>query len=183
MRMHKLQLATLVAAGVVLAAIPALAADNTNQKQGSAVVTKSSPENWESLAGSPQQDRCNLKKLTARDSTITGWSPLRGPESSVEMVVLIDDGAPQESRPAVLPAIAKFIQGTAARMRRGCGCVYGQRPTPCSSGPLTTDRAAAARELHLPVPGWPAPAPARTSASPIWPGIGPRPMPAHGAKS
>ncbi len=73
MRIHKLQIAALVAAGSLLAAIPAPAADNGSQQgQGQAVVTVLSGN--EIPGGIPQQ-ALHLK-VNGKDSTVTGWTPL-----------------------------------------------------------------------------------------------------------
>jgi hypothetical protein len=160
MRLHNLQLATLLAAGSLLAAIPALAADS-NQQQGQAVVTVLPGSE---IPGGIQQDSLHLK-VDGKDSTVTGWSPLRGPQSTVEMVVLIDDGA-RQSLGLQLPDIAKFIQGlppnakvAVAYMQNGRAVFGGPR----GADPLSTDRAAAVRELHLPLGGG-----AGASASPYF---------------
>lgn len=145
MRIHKLQIATLIAAGSLFGAIPALAADSGNQ-QGSAVVTIL-PGN--EIPGGIPQDALHLK-VDGKDSTITGWSPLRGPESSVEMVVLIDDGA-RQSLGVQLPDIAKFIQALPPNTK--VAVAYMDNGRAVFGGPLSTDRAAAVRELHLPLGG------------------------------
>ena len=69
MRMHKLQLAALMAVGSLFAALPAFAADNSGQEQGSAVVTIL-PKS-ENPGGIPEQ--ALQLKVDGKDSTITGW--------------------------------------------------------------------------------------------------------------
>jgi hypothetical protein len=159
MRIHNLQLVTLLAAGSLLAAIHAQAADS-NQQQGQVVVTVLPGSE---VPGGISEDALHLK-VDGKDSTITGWSPLRGPQSTVEMVVLIDDGA-RQSLGLQLPDIAKFMQAlppnakvAVAYMQNGQAVFAG----PVSGGPLTADRAAAIRELHLPLGG------GGTSASPYF---------------
>ena len=148
MRMHKLQLAALVAAGSLFAALPALAADNSGQAQGSAVVTIL--PKTEIPGGVSQQDL--QLKVDGKDSTVTGWDRLRGPQSTVEMVVLIDDGA-RQSLGAQLHDIAKFIQNLPPDSK--VAVAYMENGRAVFGGPLTTDHAAAVRELHLPMPGSP----------------------------
>jgi hypothetical protein len=152
---HKLQLAALAAAGILLAAIPALAADS-NQEQGRAVVTVLSGS--EVPGGIPQQ--ALQLKVDGKDSTITGWSPLRGPQSTVEMVVLIDDGA-RQSLGSQMPDIAKFIQAMPPDSK--VAVAYMENGRAVFAGPLSADRVAAARELHLPAGGG-----AGASASPYF---------------
>jgi len=146
MRMHRFQLAALVAAGSLLAAIPALAADSNQQQQGSAVITLL-PGN--EVPGGIPQDALHLK-VDGKDSTITGWSALRGPSSTVEMVILIDDGA-RQNLGVQLPDIAKFIQALPPNAK--VAVAYMENGRAAFAGPLSTDRVAAARELHLPSGG------------------------------
>jgi hypothetical protein len=160
MPIHNLQLATLLAAGSLLAAIPALAADSNQQQQGKAVVTVLPGSE---VPGGISEGALHLK-VDGKDSTITGWSPLRAPQSTVEMVVLIDDGA-RESLGLQLPDIAKFIQALPPDAK--VAVAYMQNGRAVFGGPLgaalTADRAAAIRELHLPLGGG-----AGASASPYF---------------
>src|ERR1700722_9519360 len=144
MRIHNFQLTTLLAAGSLLAAIPALAADSNQQGQAVVTVLPGSE-----IPGGIQQDSLHLK-VDGKDSTVTGWSPLRGPQSTVEMVVLIDDGA-RQSLGSQLPDIAKFIQALPPEAK--VAVAYMQNGQAVFGGPLSGDRAAAIRELHLPVGG------------------------------
>jgi len=161
MQTYKFQLAALLVASSLLAAMPAQAADSNQQQQGHAVVTVLPGSE---VPGGISEDALHLK-VDGKDSTITGWSLLRGPQSTVEIVVLIDDGA-RQSLGLQLPDIAKFMQAlppnakvAVAYMQNGQAVFAG----PVSGGPLTTDRAAAIRELHLPGGGG-----AGASASPYF---------------
>ncbi len=156
MRIQKFQLAALAAAASMLAAIPALAAGNSGQQQGHAVVTIL-PGN--EIPGGIPQDALHLK-VDGKDSTVTGWSLLRGPQSTVEMVVLIDGGA-RQSIGLQLPEIAKFIQALPPDTR--VAVAYMENGRALFAGPLSSDRAAAVRELHLPLGGGPG-----VSASPYF---------------
>ncbi len=156
MRMDRIQLAALAVAGSLFAAVPAVASDNSNQQLGSAVVTVVSGS--ENPGGIPQ-DALHLK-VDGKDSTITGWSPLRGPQSTVEMVVLIDGGA-RQSIGVQLSDVAKFIQGLPPNAK--VAVAYMENGRAVFGGPLSTDRAAAVRELHLPLGGG-----AGVSASPYF---------------
>ena len=156
MQIPKLQLAGFFAAGVLLAAVPALAADNTSQKQGSAVVTVLPKTE---IPGGISQQALHLK-VDGKDSTVTGWTPLRGSDGKVEMVVLIDDGA-RQSLGLQYSSVAKFIQALPPDAK--VAVAYMENGQARFSGPLTTDRAAAVRELHLPLPGM-----AGASASPYF---------------
>ncbi len=66
------------------------------------------------------------------------------------MVVLIDDGA-RQSLGLQLPDIAKFIQALPPNAK--VAVAYMQNGRAVFGGPLSTDRAAAIRELHLPFGG------------------------------
>jgi hypothetical protein len=145
MSIRKLQLATFVVAGSFLAPIPVLAADSSNQL-GRVVVTVVSGNE---IPGGIPQDALHLK-VDGKDSTITAWTPLRGPQSTVEMVILIDDGA-RQNLGEQLPDIAKFIQGLPPDSK--VAVAYMENGRAVFGGPLSTDRAAAARELHLPLGG------------------------------
>jgi hypothetical protein len=68
------------------------------------------------------------------------------------MVILIDDGA-RQSLGVQLPDIAKFIQALPPDAK--VAVAYMENGRAVFGGPLSTDRAAAARELHLPMPGTP----------------------------
>jgi hypothetical protein len=155
MRIHSLQLGIFLAAGSLLAAIPALAADS-NQQQGHAVVTVLPGSE---VPGGISENALHLK-VDGKDSTITGWSPLRGPQSTVEMVVLIDDGA-RQSLGSQLPDIAKFMQALPPNAK--VAVAYMQNGRAVFGGPFSADRAAAIRQLHLPLGGG-----AGASASPYF---------------
>jgi hypothetical protein len=145
MRIRRFQLAAFVVAGSLLGAIPARAADSSDQ-QGKAVVTFLSGSE---IPGGIPQDALHLK-VNGKDSTVTGWTPLRGPQSTVEMVVLIDDGA-RQSLGSQMNDVAKFIQGLPPNVK--VAVAYMENGRAVFAGPLSTDRAAAARELHLPLGG------------------------------
>lgn len=157
MEFRKIQLAALVAAGSLLAATPILAADSGNQQgQGQAVVTVL-PKN--EIPGGIPQDALRLK-VGGKDSTITGWTPLRGPQNTAEIVVLIDDGA-RASLGTQMSDIAKFIQGLPPNAK--VAVAYMENGSAALAGPLSADHAAVARELHMPLGGMPG-----VSASPYF---------------
>jgi hypothetical protein len=145
MRIHKLQLAVLMAAGSFLAATSAQAVNQNQEGQGRAVVTIVS--NNEIPGGIPQ-DALHVK-VDGKDSNITGWTQLHSP---VEMVLLIDDGA-RTSLGTQLSEMAKFIQGLPPDAK--VAVAYMQNGRAAFAGPLTIDHAAVTRELHLPIGGMP----------------------------
>jgi hypothetical protein len=156
MRFQKLHFALLLAAGTFFAAHSAPAADQKQEGQGQAVITVL-PGN--EMPGAIPQEALHAK-VNGKDSEITGWTPLHSPDSKVEMVVLIDDGA-RSSLGTQMNDMTKFIQGL--RPDAKVAVAYMQNGRAAFSGPLTTDHAAAVRELHLPTPGMPG-----VSASPYF---------------
>jgi hypothetical protein len=149
MNIPKPRLAAWVASGFLLAAPLAFAADSAPMEgQGSAVVTVL--QGQEIPGGIPQQ--ALQLKVDGKQSSITGWAPLRGPESKIELVVLIDDGA-RSSLGTQLDDIAKFIGSLPPNAK--VAVAYMMNGRAAMSGPLTSDRAAVERQLHLPVAGMP----------------------------
>jgi hypothetical protein len=146
MLMQKLQAAALFAAGSLLTATFALAAEQKQEVPGSTVITIL-PEN--EMPGGIPQEAVHLK-LNGKESTITGFTPLRDPQSKVEMVVLIDDGA-RTSLGLQMSDIAKFIESL--RPDTKIAVAYMMNGRAAFSGPLTTDHDTVVRGLHLPAGG------------------------------
>jgi len=148
MKIPASKLAALLGAGLALAAPAAFAADNAQQGQGSAIVTVL--QGQEIPGGIPQQ--ALQLKLDGKESNITGWTQLRGPQNKIELVILIDDAA-RSSLGIQLNEIAKFIANLPPNAQVAVAYMLNGRAT--MSGPLTTDRAAVERQLHLPLSGMP----------------------------
>ncbi len=146
MLIRKLQAAVLFAAGSLLAATFAMAAEPKQEAQGSAVVTVLSGNE---LPGGIPQDALHLK-LDGKEAAITRFTPLRDPQSKVEMVVLIDDGA-RSSLGSQMKDIAKFIENQ--RPDTKVAVAYMLNGRAAFAGPLTTDHNATARSVHLPMAG------------------------------
>jgi len=134
--------ATLLAAGSLLLASSALAADQKQEVEGSTVVTVLPQK--ETPGGIPQ-DALHLK-LDGKESAVTGFRPLRDPQSKVEMVVLIDDGA-RSSLGTQMNDIAKFIEGQ--RPDTKVAVAYMMNGRAALTRPLTTNHEAVANSLHL----------------------------------
>jgi len=140
--------AALAVAASIFAAAPAFSADNSQEGQGRAVITVL--QGQEIPGGIPEQ--ALQLKVDGKQSSITGWTQLRGPKSQVELVILIDDGA-RTSLGTQLSDIAGFIQSLPPNAKIAVAYMLnGQAEL---AGPLTTDRAALARQLHLPMAGAP----------------------------
>jgi hypothetical protein len=156
MRIRQLEIFAFLAAGMFLAAPFALAAENNQSGVGQAVVTILPGSE---IPGGVPQDALHAK-VDGKDSTITGWTPLHSPDSKLEVVLLIDDGA-RESLGLQMSDIAKFIQGLPPDAEVAVG--YMENGRAALAGPLSTDHAAVVHELHLPVQGTPG-----VSASPYF---------------
>jgi len=146
MFMHKLQAAALFAAASLLTATFALAAEQTQEVQASTVITIL-PEN--EMPGGIPQEAVHLK-LNGKASTITGFTPLRDPQSKVEMVVLIDGGA-RTSLGLQMSDVAKFIESL--RPDTKVAVAYMMDGRAAFGGPLSTDHGSVLRSLHLTAPG------------------------------
>src|SRR3974390_2483848 len=106
--MKKLALAMSLAAGALMTVAPAFAADE-NEGRGQAVVTVLPVNDKEAApANLSQQDL--IVKVNGKDSTITNWTPLRGINDRLELVLLID-GAARTSLATQLNDMSKFING------------------------------------------------------------------------
>jgi len=152
MKFQSFGIAALAAAGVLLAAPFAIAANSNtavdNLGQGRAVVTILPGS--ETPGGIPQ-DALHLK-IDGKESNVTGWTALQSPASRPEVVVLIDDGA-RTSLGLQMKDIAKFIQGLPPEAK--VAAAYMQNGRAVLGAPLTTDHAAVTRELRLPAAGMP----------------------------
>jgi hypothetical protein len=142
MRMQKFPAAALFAATSLWLVSSPFAAAQKQEVAASTVITIL-PEN-EAPGGIPQ-DALHLK-LDGKQSAITGFTPLRDPQSKVEMVVLIDDGA-RSSLGLQLDDVGKFIQSQ--RPDTKVALAYMMNGRAALSGPLTTDHDSVLRGLHL----------------------------------
>jgi hypothetical protein len=153
---HKLQAAVLFAGGAMLAAAFAMGAEQKQKVQTGTIVTVVPQK--ETPGGIPQS-ALHLK-VNGKETEITRFVPLHSPESDVELVILIDDGA-RTSLGTQMSDIAKFIQNLRPGTKVSVGYMYNGMAQ--LAGPLTTDHNAAIRGLHLPMQGG-----AAISASPYF---------------
>jgi hypothetical protein len=142
MFMHKIRAAALFAAASLFTATFALAADQKQEVPASTVITIL-PEN--EMPGGIPQDAVHLK-LDGKQSTITGFTPLRDPQSKVEMVVLVDSGA-RTSLGLQMNDVSKFIQSQRPNTKVAVAYMINGRAA--FGGPLTTDHESVLRDLHL----------------------------------
>ena len=132
-------------AGMLLAVAPAFSQSGNHTGQGRAVVTVL-PKDVNNL--DVKIALANLKvKVNGKESTVTGWKALRGAESPLELVLLIDEGA-SGSLGSEFEEINNFIKEMPADGK--IAIAYMDNGRAVFSGPLTSDAAQLKRELHLP---------------------------------
>ena len=127
--------------------------DSGHAGQGQAVVTILSKHHTELAPNVSQQDLG--VKVNGKDSDITGWTPLRGAEDKLELVVLIDSSAHNLGRQ--FDEIKHFVQNLPPNTQVGIGYMENGRAE--LAGPLSSDHAHVLENLHLPT---------GTSASPYF---------------
>ena len=137
-----------IAVAVGLAAmlgLPALAAERMGQ--GQAVVTVTNKQDKGAPITVPQKDL--TLKVDGKTAMIEHWAPATGP---VQVVLLIDNAA-WGSLGTQLGDMRKFIQSLPSNVE--VGVAYMQNGRAVFSTPLTKDKEAAVKGLHLPsgVPG------------------------------
>ena len=112
--------------------------------QGRAVVTILSKQHGESPASVSQQ--AVSIKVNGKESTITSWTPLRGPEARLELVILID-GASRTSLGRQMGDIEEFVKGLPPNVK--AAIAYMENGAARFAGPLTTDHAQILANLHI----------------------------------
>lgn len=144
-----------LAVGVLLAAMPVLAASPSRQGNGTAVVTLLPNKNTPA-PNVPQQDLS--ARVNGKSANITGWKPLQ--DSPTELVVLIDSAA-RTSLGTQISDIQHFVRSLPPNVK--ATIAYMQNGRAALTGPLTSDRAQTLKGLHIPTGGVPG-----VSASPYF---------------
>ena len=154
--MRRIALAMGLAAGALMTAAPAFP-QNENEGRGQAVVTVLPAKDAASAPSLSPQDLAI--KINGKDSTITNFTPLRGQNDRLELVVLIDSSA-RASIGTQLNEIANFVKTLPAEAK--VSIAWMVNGTAQLATPLTTDHQAALKGIRLPggIPG--------TSASPYF---------------
>ena len=136
-------------AGLALA-VPVFAQAPATGGEGQAVVTILPKKSHERPVRIEARDL--EVKVNGGLSSVTGWVPLRGANSDLEVVVLIDGGASGDIGNQ-LGDIRGFLKGLPPDAK--AGLAYMQNGRAVMSGPLSTDHQAVAHELHIPsgIPG------------------------------
>lgn len=132
-------------AGCMLAAVPAFASSENQQGQGQAVITVLPAKNAAPAAVNPQDLSV---KVNGKATNITSVEPLRGANSKVELVVLIDDSA-RTSLGNQMNDVASFIKTLPPNAAVTVG--YMENGRAALAGPLTTNRDQAVKALHIPM--------------------------------
>src|SRR5581483_8623324 len=128
--------------GSLLAAAPAFAASENQQGQGQAIITVLPDKHASAPNLSPQHLNA---KVDGKDTQITRVQQL-GPNSPVELVILID-GAARTSLGTQMQEITRFVQSLPANT--SATLAYMQNGQAALTGPLTTDRSATLRGLRI----------------------------------
>jgi hypothetical protein len=136
----------LTVAAALLAASPFALAQNEGEGQGQAIVTALPKQNNAPPADVPQQDV--QVQVNGKKSQITNWQALRGPNATVELVILIDDGA-RESLGRDLDDIAHFVQSLPPNVK--ASIAYMENGRAVMGAPFSANHTKVLQELHLPI--------------------------------
>jgi len=149
MRNAAFAIAASAIAGCMLAAVPAFASSENQQGQGQAVITVLPAKNAAPAAVNPQD--LSLK-VNGKATSITNVEPLRGANSKVEVVVLIDDSA-RSGLGNQIKDVANFIKTLPPNAAVTVGYMVNGRAA--LTGPLTMNRDQVVHTLRVPmsVPG------------------------------
>ena len=133
----------------MIALMPAFASSENQLGQGQAVITVLPAKNAAPAAVNAQD--LSLK-VNGKTTNITGLEPLRGPDSKVELVVLIDDSA-RTGLGNQMKDVASFIRTLPPNAAVTVG--YMENGRAALAGPFTMNRDQAVKALRIPmgVPG------------------------------
>lgn len=140
--MKRLAVTTVFTLGTLLLAGPAIAQDQ-NEGRGQAVITVLPAHGNEVPASLSLHDLS--VKVNGKQSTITNWTPLRGPNDRLELVVMIDTGV-RSSMNLQLGDIADFIKSLPPNAK--VTLAYMENGAARLTGPLTAAHDQALKGLH-----------------------------------
>ncbi len=132
----------MIAGALLLMVAPAF---SQSTGRGRTVVTILSKQHGESPANVSQQ--AVSIKVNGKESTVASWTPLRGPEARLELVILIDSAA-RNGLGSQFSEIEHFVNGLPPNTKVAIAYMVNGRAV--FAAPLTADHAAALRALHLP---------------------------------
>src|SRR5215472_16500243 len=146
--MNLLRFKTAIAAAALLVAAPIFAQNNAQKNEGEghgqAVITVM-PAKDAAAAPAVNQQAIQVK-VDGKDATVTNFTPLRGSNDRLEVVILIDTAA-RSSMSNQFGDIRNFINGLPASAKATIG--YMQFGAVKMASPLTTDRSAALKGIQL----------------------------------
>ena len=145
MHMKRLGRTVCMAIGILTLIAPAFPESTADQNQGQAIVTIMPQKNIKTSVSISRQDL--QVKVNGKETGIDDWVPLRGRDSDIELVILIDSSA-RASLGMQLGEIDRFIQSLPANVKVAVGSMVSGRAV--LAGPPSTDHAQAASELHIP---------------------------------
>jgi len=149
--MRQLKSLAVFVAAALLAAVPFAFSQNENQGEGSVVVTVLGKK---ATTPAPAVSEQSIQvEVNGKKGEINNWQAFRGPQATLELVLLIDEDA-RVSLGREMDEIRHFIQNLPPNVK--VAVAYMQHGQSVLSGPFTTDRDAAAKELRLPagIPGY-----------------------------
>jgi hypothetical protein len=135
----------LIAAATLYPAAGAFAQDD-GRTQGRAVITVLG-KNAETAAPTVTEQDIKVQ-VNGKNSSVTGWVPLKGEHDGLEMVVLIDDSA-RTSLGRQLDEIGHFIQTLPPDSKAAVAYMTNGRAV--FGGPFSTDRAQTLKQIHIPI--------------------------------
>lgn len=142
--MKKMAMAISLAAGALMLAAPAFP-QSENEGRGQAVVTVL-PAN--DKAPAPEVSPQNLAiKVNGQNSTVTNWTPLRGQNDRLEVVIMIDSAA-RSSIGTQLIDVSNFVNTLPPGAK--VAIAWMTNGTAQLATPLTPDHQRALKGIHLP---------------------------------
>jgi hypothetical protein len=145
MQIRKLLMACCMTVGIFAMIQPAVAETTDILGRGQAIVTVLPLKNKNAPAEIPQSSLQAV--VNGKESDILGWAPLRGPDSNLELVILID-GSARAGITLQYDDIAEFIRHLPADAKVAVGYMNAGRTV--LSGPLSSDHDRALDELRIP---------------------------------
>lgn len=145
MRMNKPGTMLLMVAGALLIAAPVFAQGDAGAGQGRAVVTILAKQTGGTPASVSQQ---NVSiKVNGKPSIVNRWTPLSGPNDSVELVILID-GAARTSLGSQYSDIEHFVKTLPPNAKAAIAYMLNGRAV--FATPLSANHEQVLSALHLP---------------------------------
>jgi hypothetical protein len=145
MCLKKLGMGFYIAVAALAITLPAFPEATNEQGQGHAIVTVL-PANDKNASVDILQRNLQVK-VNGKAVSITNWKPLRGANSDLELVILID-GSASSSLGRQLDDISQFIQSLPANVKVAVSYMNAGRAV--FTGPLSANHAEVARNLRIP---------------------------------